>query len=264
MQRVLYVHWNEQEAEERAARVRELGYSVEYDPVNVPGFRTAFRSNPTDAVIIDLSRLPSHGKEVAVWLTDTRATCHIPIVFLEGLPEKVTTVRERLPHATFANWKNLEARLKKALRQKPAAPPPGHKFGTEPMSGYSGTPLARKLGIREGTRVVVVTGPSNLAETLTPLPESVQLLKSVAAKCDLMLWFPRDLADFIERLPRIRERVPSGGIWIAWKKKSSGESNDLTQNQIRDRSLETGLVDYKVCSIDQTWSGLKFAERKAE
>jgi CheY-like chemotaxis protein len=263
MHRILYIHWHEQESAERAARIRDMGYLVDNDPVNVPGFRSAFRKDPSDLVVIDLSRLPSHGREVAVWLTDTRGTAHIPLIFLDGAAEKVRVTRERLPHAAFATWDTLERDIQRALRKPPRPVPTDHKFRTQPMAAYSGTPLPKKLGITESTRVVVLNGPADFTDILGELPAKTRLLKSLRAKCDLMIWFPRDYSDFVSRLHDICERVPHGGLWIAWRKKSAGLKTDLSQNTIREMAIAAGLVDYKVCSIDSTWSGLKFAMKRS-
>lgn len=262
MKRLHYIHWSEEEIAERAERIRALGYRVDCDPVTARGFRAAFRRDPADLVIIDLSRLPSHGREVAAWLTDTRATAHIPLVFLEGQPDKVARVREQFPRAQFATWQTLSQTVERAAASAPMSVDTDRKFGTQPMAGYSGTPLPKKLGMRNGTRVRLVTPPDDFEQTLGTLPPGARLLTSPRARCDLIIWFPRDRESFVTRLPKLADQVPEGGIWIAWRKKSSGVASDLSSAIIRDGALDAGLVDYKVCAIDAVWSGLKFAVRR--
>jgi hypothetical protein len=130
------------------------------------------------------------------------------------------------------------------------------------MAGYSGTPLVKKLGIKEGARVAFVNAPDDFQATLGELPDDVKLMKSTASSLDLILFFvlsERKLArDFVKLAARL---TSNGMIWIAWPKKSSGVATDLTFERVQHIGLNAGLVDVKICAIDETWSGLKFVYR---
>jgi hypothetical protein len=132
------------------------------------------------------------------------------------------------------------------------------------MAGYSGTPLPKKLGIKEGARVALVAAPEDFAETLGELPAGARVVP-VADGADVIISFSTRHA---ELEPRFLELKPflayTGGLWIAWPKKSSGVPTDLTENPIRDVGLAIGLVDNKVCAIDDTWSGLRFVYRLSD
>lgn len=128
-------------------------------------------------------------------------------------------------------------------------------------TGYSGTPLPQKLGIREGHRVVVLGGPTGLA--LGPLPTGVRLGTRLADGCDVIVVFVTKRADLVARIAACRPKLTAaGGLWIAWPKRSSGVPTDIVEDTIRAVALPTGLVDNKVCAIDETWSGLRLVVRK--
>jgi len=135
------------------------------------------------------------------------------------------------------------------------------------MPGYSGTPLPKKLGIREGAGVLLLGAPKGFEEELTPLPPGVDLRRRAAARTryDVVLWFAGGAAsltrDFASCAARIR---PDGGLWVAWPKKSSGVATDLSDALVRATGLAAGLVDNKVCAVNEVWSGLRFVVRLAE
>jgi hypothetical protein len=132
------------------------------------------------------------------------------------------------------------------------------------MAGYSGTPLAQKLGIKEGHRVVLLGAPPKFAATLEPLPPVViaTALRGTAI-ADVVVLFVTRRAELEQRLASVRAALdPAGGFWVAWPKKASKVPTDITEQTIRDVALPTGLVDNKVCAIDETWSGLRLVIRK--
>jgi Protein of unknown function (DUF3052) len=131
------------------------------------------------------------------------------------------------------------------------------------MSGYSGTPLPRKLGIREGDRVGAFKAPDGFAETLGEMPDGAVVMNGARGKVDVAVAFFTRRADLESRLEALRRAIePDGGLWIAWPKRSSGVETDITEDTIRDVALPTGLVDNKVCAIDDTWSGLRLVVRR--
>jgi hypothetical protein len=128
-------------------------------------------------------------------------------------------------------------------------------------AGYSGTPLPRKLGIRPGSTLSLLGAPPDFERTLGPL-DDVAIRRGARGDWDLLLCFATRRADLARRLPGIVERLNGRSFWIAWPKKSSGVATDLTEDVLRALALPLGVVDYKVCAIDATWSGLKFAARR--
>jgi len=132
------------------------------------------------------------------------------------------------------------------------------------VAGYSKTPLAKKLGIKDGHRVALVGARKGFEAELEPLPDGVTLrTTSVAgANWDVIVVFLTSRADFERRLaPLAKKLAQNGGLWAAWPKKASGVATDLTEGFVRASGLELGLVDNKVCAIDDTWSGLRFVVR---
>jgi hypothetical protein len=129
--------------------------------------------------------------------------------------------------------------------------------------GYSGTPLARKLGIKGGTRVAWLSAPDGFDGLLGALPPGVIVLRSLRAPLDLLVQFTTSRGELGRRLPALRDAVfPAGVAWIAWPKRSSGVGTDVTEDVVREMALPLGLVDVKVCAIDATWSGLKLVVRR--
>lgn len=131
------------------------------------------------------------------------------------------------------------------------------------MAGYSGTPLAKKLGIKEGYRVRIKNAPDDYLELVSPTPENVQISKSLRKDVDIFHFFTRSSSELKAQLPKLIAAIDQNGmIWISWPKKSSGVSSSVTEDTIRSVALPLGLVDIKVCAVDETWSGLKLVIRK--
>jgi len=131
------------------------------------------------------------------------------------------------------------------------------------MAGYSGTPLAQKLGIRPGARVALVSAPAGMCAWLDPLPERVVVAGGLRGKdLDVIVLFPRSAADLERRFaPAAARLAPAGGLWIAWPKKASGVATDLDEGVVRRIGLEAGLVDNKICAVSEVFSGLRFVVR---
>lgn len=141
--------------------------------------------------------------------------------------------------------------------------PPAHVRGTdERVAGYSGTPLPRKLGIKPGARLGIFDAPPGFATTLGALPDEVTLTTRMSRALDVAVYFTVSRAALDKRFSALARAVsPAGSLWISWPKKSSGKATDLDQNVVRSIGLAKGLVDVKVCAIDETWSGVKFVVR---
>ena len=132
------------------------------------------------------------------------------------------------------------------------------------MAGYSGTPLAKKLGIKSGASVFAMNAPAEFRDWLAPLPDNVNfVLKPPKGGCDVVHLFAESLAEFERALPAARKAMkPDGALWISWHKKSAKIPTDVTEDIIRNRALKTDLVDVKVCAVTDIWSGLKLVVRK--
>jgi hypothetical protein len=129
--------------------------------------------------------------------------------------------------------------------------------------GYSGTPLAKKLGIKEGDNVALVSAPPGFEEELAGLPEGVELRRRTGAQAELIISFHTERAELEERVPTLLKVLDvNGGLWIAWPKKSSKVPTDITEDTLREIFLPLGLVDNKVCAITNVWSGLRMVWRK--
>ncbi len=130
------------------------------------------------------------------------------------------------------------------------------------MAGYSGTPLPKKLGIKETQRIAFINAPVNFDELVGPIPLTTLLLKRITSPIDLVVLFVEREKVLAKEFPKIATKLsPNGMIWIAWPKRSSGVSTDLTFERVQRIGLDCGLVDVKICAIDEVWSGLKFVIR---
>jgi hypothetical protein len=131
-----------------------------------------------------------------------------------------------------------------------------------PTAGYSGTPLPKKLEIKEGSRVAIVGAPADFAAMLGQLPAKARLQRGLTAPRDLTIWFVTSRRQVEGDLRRVIPEKGQGSLWVAWPKKASGVKTDVTEDVLREVILPHGLVDRKVCAIDATWSGLLFSWRR--
>jgi hypothetical protein len=260
MKRIRLIHWNTAEAEERAAQLQAAGYEVNNKVLDGAGLR-GLRDDPPDAVVIDLSRRPSQGRDVGLTLRKYVATRRVPLVFVAGKSDKVAHVREFLPDAVYTTWAEIDGALEQAITCPPANPVvPGSVFDV-----YAGTPLPKKLGIKARSTVVLIDAPEETEDTLGKLPEGAVVLRQVRIDPEppnLILWFVRSREALECRINEIGASIGRDGLWIIWPKKTSGVTSDLSQAVVRQVGLASGLVDYKICAVDATWSGLRFTRRK--
>jgi CheY-like chemotaxis protein len=256
MANVRLIHWNGPEGRERKLRLASLGHHADFDDMDGPGLMRVLKASTPDAFLIDLSRLPSHGREVAMWLRSTKSTRQVPIVFVDGDPAKVAKLKQLLPDATYTSWPRLATALPKALA-RPAANPV-----VPPSSIYSGKPTVEKLGVKPGMRVCLVNAPAGFADSLRPKPVGVRYTARPAGDCDLFVVFVRSRRELAVQLGKLLTDIARQTVWFSWPKKASGVKTDLDGNVVRESGLAAGWVDYKICALDDTWSGLAFKRRK--
>ena len=149
----------------------------------------------------------------------------------------------------------------------PAGPAPAATVCPAPAApaGYSGTPLPRKLGIQSGHTIALISAPPGFADSLEPLPGPVTVQDSLDGDVpfDVIVFFAVWRAELAAQLDSLRARMASAcGLWIAWPKRAARVPTDMTEHVVREISLPTGLVDNKVCAIDQVWSGLRLVIRR--
>jgi len=257
--RVRIVAWNAADAQAGARKVEAVGYEADHAPVDPAALRNLKRDPPA-AIVIDLSRLPSHGRDVALAVRTWKPTRHVPLIFVEGAPDKIARTKLAVPDAVYTTWSRIRRDLGRAVAHPPADPvvPPSV------MAGYSGTPLPRKLGIKPGSVVALVNAPRGFEASLGTLPEGVRFRRGARGRRDLTVWFAKSSRELKARIRTLGSAVGDGSLWIAWPKQASGVATDLTQTAVRRAGLDAGLVDFKICAIDATWSGLRFCRRKIE
>jgi CheY-like chemotaxis protein len=257
MARLFLVHWDADDGRRRQQALERLGHEVAYFPdvAGTPLVR-ALRTSGADAVLFDLTRRPSHAREIAMSLRTSPATRQTPLLFVAGAPEKVAAVKAALPDAAYTTWGRIKTAVPRAIRQAPATPL------VPPDALYTGRTLAQKLGIGAGERVAVLGAPKDFATTLGALPAPARLTAVFDASSDRIVWFLRSRAELRLALGRLAASLQQQVAWLAWPKKASGVPTDLDGNVVRDAGLAAGLVDFKVCSVDATWSGLAFKRKK--
>ncbi len=215
-----------------------------------------FAPSLPDAVVIDLSRMPSHGREVAQALRSAKGTRHLPIVFVDGEPEKVKRTKQLLPDAIYTTWGRIKTALPKAIAKPPANPVvPDHNAAW-------GKPTVDKLGVKPGFKVALLGSPKGFADTLKPWPAKVTFTARPEPDADLFLCFAQDRSR-AARAPAQRraDRRAPDAVAVVAEEGLGREVRPRRQHRPRHRP-RAGWVDFKVCSVDATWSGLAFKRRK--
>ncbi|HEY6344013.1 MAG TPA: hypothetical protein VIY49_21160 [Bryobacteraceae bacterium] len=253
--RVRLFHWKAEEAAPAIAELEKAGFAVDYEE-KLRSFKSIRDSKP-DAFVVDLSRLPAHGREVAIALRGHKATRHAPIVFVDGDGDKLETVRRALPDAIYTP----RARLVPALRRaRPLADP---VRPAQMMERYAGRSAAQKLGVQAGMKVGVIDPPRDYGRVIGKLPEGATFEENCGEEnCGdrkLTLWFVHDFARLQAGLPAMRRAAAHTRLWILWRK---AKQDGLDGSVIRCAATELGLVDYKICSVNEVWSAMALAIKK--
>jgi CheY-like chemotaxis protein len=258
MMNIQLIHWNTEERDQKVEYLTQAGHTVDTTLPNGPPFLRKLSEKPPDAILIDLTRLPSQGREVAISIRQRKAIRQIPILFLNGEAEKVERVRQLLPDAVFTDWSAILPVLDDLSKKNVVEP----VIVPSTFAAYSETPLAKKLGIKAGAKVGLIAEPEDFLASLGELPIGVTFVRGPWQDCELVIWFVDSRDDLASGLPEVAKALTRGSVWIAWKKKAGKKTTDLTQLDVREIGLANDLVDYKICAIDETWSGLLFTRRK--
>ncbi len=258
MAKIFLVHWRESELPERVSRLKKAGHRVTTHCSQTTDGLRVVKSEIPDAIVIDLSRLPSHGRAVGFAYRQSKATRSIPLIFVEGAADKVKRIKNDMPDATYTTWSDVASSIRKAMTRRPA-----NYVVPKSMSGYSGTPLPKKLGVDKAETVALLDAPKGFEAHIAGSNTRNEIRRGARGTADVVIWFVMTEAKFRAGLKKaIMTMDNPGALWIAWPKKASGVASDLSEGIIRATALANGIVDCKVCAIDATWSGLKFARRR--
>ena len=251
------IHFRPEEAGALVDACRAGGFTVEFEPGGYAALARAIRTSPPDVVLIDLSRMPSHGREVACALRNTKYARHIPLVFAGGEPEKVEGIRKLIPDAVFTTVKGVAGAIGRAAAKKNANPvvPPSS------MERYGGRTTAQKLGIKEKTTVGVHNAPRDYVSALGALPPDAELVEDPEEVHPLTLWFVSEPREYRAALGAMRRMAGRTKLWVIWHKAAAG--GKLTDRIVREFANEAGLVDYRICAVDKRWSGMALAVKKS-
>lgn len=257
MARIYFVHWNEQELQDLSAPLRAEGHDVIGHHYQNRAAR--WDGLEPDVVAVSLERLPSHGRAIAHWVATSKKRRATPFVFVGGKSEKAAELKAEFPSAVFCSVAAMPLTIAAILSGKRKTAP--LELPTASRATISGTPLAKKLGIVDGVRYALVDPPDGFDQTLSA-PETSVKAKSADDDCRVVVYFARSAAALNAKLDTLRAALaPTASLWLAWPKKTSPLAGDLSDEVVRQIGLRSGLVDVKVCSIDETWSGLKFMHR---
>jgi len=253
--RVRIIHWKAPLAGPLIETVRAGGHEAVFDAVRGNEITKLIRGNPPDALVFDLNCLPSHSRELAVYLRGTKYARHIPMIFVDGEAEKVEKVRALMPDATYTTIRRVGAAIKKACAKPLRDPvrPPGME------ERYKARTLAEKLGIRVGSTVALMDPPRDYATALGELPADAELFEEPEEVQAITLWFVRDPSALQMGVRGMRALATKTKLWIVWRKGTGA----LTDRLVREMANGADLVDYKICAVNAQWSAMAFARRKS-
>jgi CheY-like chemotaxis protein len=249
--RIVVIHFEPAEAAAVASRVSREGFEAEACAIRGGGIFRAIRENPPDAILIDLTRMPSYGRWAGMTLRGQKGTRRIPLVFLEGDPEKTRMVRRMLPDAVYTTLPKAGEALRRAIERVVADP-----VVPDPLK----VPAAHKLRIGKESVVALVNGPAGF--DLGKLPPGAKV-QAKAEGANVILLFVKSTAALGRALPEIAKQMePGRKWWILWPKKASGAASDLSMPRIFEMCTPYGLAAHKLCAVDETWSALAVARSR--
>ncbi len=255
MKKIVLIHWNAAEAAARVQALSDAGFEVILFTGGPP---TLLRDLGPDAFIIDLTRIPSQGQAVAISIRQQKTNRFVPLVFAGGAPEKTERIQALLPDASFTTWENILATLQSSVAHPPSEPVVPGTFDP-----YAGAALPKKLGIRAGSQVLLYLAPEGFQQLLGALPENTRLFSQPGGLAQVVLFFARSQQELTDHFSKAAGTLsPNGKLWILWQKKTSKMSSDLDHKRVQKFGLDAGFMDYKICAVDETWSGLCFTRKK--
>ena len=249
---VQVIHWKPAEAADLVAACQAAGFEAACSAEP-----RVLRERVPAAVVIDLTQLPSHGREVGVWLRQAKKTRHVPIVYVDGDPEKVGRIRAMLPDAVFTSRARLHGELKSAVRKgipNPAVPPPD-------IVRFGGRSAAQKIGIKAGMTVGLIDAAPDYQALLGALPEGVEFLEEPAKPQALTLWFLHYFDGVMNALDGMRRVAARTRLWMVWRK---GGKREVTFYSILTAAAEVGLALSKLCAVNAEWSAVWLVPRKVK
>jgi hypothetical protein len=259
--RIRYIHWNVAEAEAYLEKLRTQGFDVEYDERPASRELAEWRVTPPDLFLIDLTRLPSQGREMGFAIRNSKNLRTVPLVFLGGEPEKVERVKQVLPDAVYVSNHRLIPILKRTLKAGPV------KEAVRPaamMERYGLRTIAQKIGIEANAAVALWEAPGGVEQILAGLPEGVHWVEPDDEHATLAIFFARDEESLKEAFCQARRCRHLKKIWIARQKAGRAkEVAAVSEDLLRETGIAMGFVDYKVCGLSKEWSGLLFARKKS-
>lgn len=252
--------WKQDIAKERARLLIEAGFKVDASPFKPQRIIGSIRDSDVRAIVIDLDRQPAHGRVVGTLYHRAKALRETPIVFAGGPQEKVDRIRKELKDVFFTNWDQAAATVEKALKNAmPRRPAKAPSY----MEQWAGSTLVKKLDFKPNMRAALLAAPEGFEEQLD-LPEGVKIETAIDRRTQMAIWFVRSFrelemeTDYLSA--RLGDRV---SVWIVYPKRTSRFKVDFTQFDVRAIALRAGLVDYKICAVDQDWTGMKFTRKKS-
>ena len=249
---VRLVTWNPETPRSRIQPIESSGFRVDASPLSTSGLIGKIRDAAPAAILIDLDRMPSHGRAVALVLRGSKSTREIPLVFAGGTPQKIASLQSEMPEASFTPWEKSPHAVKRAIARGPVVPVNAKPY----MANYSSSPLSKKLDLKPNVKAALLAAPEGFAA-----PLDFEFTDRVTRDTTLTLWFVRSAAELAEidfltaRLP------PASSLWILFPKQSGRLRADFSKLDVQSAALGRGLVDYKICSVDADWSAMKFKKR---
>lgn len=240
---VRLICWDAESLSERRSLLENAGLVLDTVEVEPSKLITHIRRTQPDTVVIDLDRRPSHGREVAMVLRTSKSTRAIPLVFLGGASEKVAKVRSELPDAIYGAWDEASATIRKVRQLEAPVVPVPH------MLRWDRSSLEKKLELAKGP-VAAIGAPEGLLEGLAT---------RITAKTRLAIWFIRSREQLEREMDFMALHPP---LWVAFPKQTGRFRADFNQHDVRKTAVAAGLVDNKVCAIDDDWSAIRFARRR--
>jgi hypothetical protein len=251
------VHSNEIDGPKRVAELASAGYRVHYRQWSNREIVQAKAELPA-AVLVDLSRTPSRGRDIAIAMRSHRVMLAVPFVVLGGSVETTAALREFLPDAIEAEWKRVAAVLRRAIGK----PPSGARL-LSVFAAYEKSSLAKKLGIKAKSIVAMQGAPRGFRGTLGEIPPGAKLVTATGeVPRDLTLWFVNSLDQLEGHIASMKQHAKSGALWVFWRKSPLANGSRMTLPVVRKTALDAGLMDFKVIRVDDNWAGMRFTLRR--